>query len=162
MLSSQRDFARAEDSLRKAIDCDPGFPDAYAEMGQLLNAEKKFAESQAVLQEGLRRAPGAWQFYYQLANAHYGLRQYRSAETEYRKVQSLNTTPPVEIHIKLANIYLKESAYDQAYAEMQTYLRLEPNGPFATKIKSIVQQMESSGAVQVGQPQTVRSSPTRP
>ena len=83
VLTERRELAGAEAALRKAIQCDPGFPDAYTQLGQLLNAEKKIAESADLLQDGLRRSPGAWQFYYQLAIAHYGLKQYSQAEEEY-------------------------------------------------------------------------------
>jgi tetratricopeptide (TPR) repeat protein len=147
VLTERRDLQGAEAALRKAMECDPGFPDAYTQLGQLLNAEKKFAESADLLQDGLRRSPGAWQFYYQLATAHYGLKQYSQAEEEYLKVQSLNPNAPAELHVKLADVYFKENAYDKAYAEMQAYLRAEPDGRFAAKIKGIMRQMESSGAV---------------
>jgi tetratricopeptide (TPR) repeat protein len=147
ILTERHEVPGAETALRKAVQCDPGFPDAYIQLGQLLNAEKKFAESAELLQDGLRRSPGAWQFYYQLAMAHYGLKQYSQAEEEYLKVQSLNPNPPAELHVKLADVYLKENAYDKAYAQMQAYLQAEPEGRFASKIKAIMRQMESSGAL---------------
>jgi tetratricopeptide (TPR) repeat protein len=147
VLTEQHELPGAEAALRKAVQCDPGFPDAYTQLGQLLNAERKFAESADLLQDGLRRSPGAWQFYYQLAMAHYGLKQYSQAEEEYLKVQSINPSPPAELHVKLADVYLKENAYGKAYAEMQAYLQAEPEGRFVSKIKAIMRQMESSGAL---------------
>jgi tetratricopeptide (TPR) repeat protein len=147
VLTEQREVPSAEAALRKAVQCDPGFPDAYTQLGQLLNAEKKFADSADLLQDGLRRSPGAWQFYYQLAIAHFGLKQYGQAEEEYLKVQSINPSPPAELHVKLADVYLKENAYEKAYAQMQAYLQAEPDGRFAAKIKVIMRQMESSGAL---------------
>ncbi len=147
VLTEQREVQGAEAALRKAVQCDPGFPDAYTQLGQLLNAERKFAESADLLQDGLRRSPGAWQFYYQLAIAHFSLKQYSQAEEEYLKVQSINPNPPAEFHAKLADVYLKENAYDKAYAQMQAYLQAEPEGRFAAKIKGIMQQMETSGAL---------------
>jgi len=147
ILTERHEVPGAETALRKAVQCDPGFPDAYTQLGQLLNAEKKFTESADLLQDGLRRSPGAWQFYYQLAIAHYGLKQYSQAEEDYLKVQSTNPSPPAELHAKLADVYLKENAYGKAYAEMQAYLQAEPEGRFASKIKAIMRQMESSGAL---------------
>jgi Tfp pilus assembly protein PilF len=153
VLTERHELPGAEAALRKAVQCDPGFPDAYTQLGQLLNAERKFAESADLLQDGLRRSPGAWQFYYQLAMAHYGLKQYSQAEEEYLKVQSINPNPPAEFHVKFADVYLKEDAYDKAYAQMQAYLQAEPEGRFAAKIKGIMRQMESSGAL--------RAAPTK-
>ncbi len=159
VLTEQHELQGAETALRKAVQCDPGFPDAYTQLGQLLNAEKKFAESADLLQDGLRRSPGAWQFYYQLAIAHFGLKQYRQAEEEYLKVQSLNPNPPADLHVKLADVYLKENAYDKAYAQMQAYLQAEPEGRFAAKIKTIMRQMESSGSLRATPTQATQPPP---
>ena len=157
VLTEQHELQAAEAALRKAVQCDPAFPDAYVQLGQLLNAEKKFAESANVLQEGLRRSPGAWQFYYQLAIAQFGLKQYSEAEQQFLKVQSLNSNAPADLRVKLADVYLKEGAYDKAYAQMQAYLKAEPNGRFAAKVKTIMRQMESSGAL--GAPPTQAAQP---
>jgi tetratricopeptide (TPR) repeat protein len=152
VLSDQRQVSLAEAALKKALECDPGFLDAYSELGQLFYVENRFAESEAVLQEGLRRSPGAWQFYYQLGSAHYGLGQYQKAEEEYLKAESFNSAVPPDIHVKLANAYLKTSTFDKAYAEMQAYLHAEPNGRFAPKVKYYIQKMESDGIVGAAQP----------
>ena len=160
VLTEQHELPGAEAALRKAVQCDPGLPDAYAQLGQLLNAEKKFAESADVLQEGLRRSPGAWQFYYQLAIAQFGLKQYSEAEQQYLKVQSLNPNAPADLCVKLADVYLREGAYDKAYAQMQAYLKAEPNGRFAAKVKTIMQQMESSGALRSPPVQATQPPPS--
>ena len=102
-------------------------------------------------------APG--QFYYQLAIAHFGLKQYSLAEEEYLKVQSLNPNAPADLHVKLADVYLKENAYDKAYAQMQAYLQAEPQGRFVAKIKAIMRQMESSEALRVPPTQAAQPPP---
>jgi len=151
IFASQRNASGAEAALGKAIECDAGFLDAYVELGQLLNAEKKFQDSERVLTEGIRHSPNTWQFQYQLAASYYGREQYTKAEEAYLKVQSLDPTPLPELHVKLADVYLKTKAYDKAYAQMQEYLRIEPTGRFAEKVKTIMRQMESTGALQPAQ-----------
>ena len=146
-LTTQRDRPHAEAALKKAIECDPDFVDAYSQLGWLFNGGKQFSESARVLQEGLRRSPSAWQFYYQLGIAHYGLGDYNKAEEEYLKAESLNPEPPAEIHVKLADVYLKKSAFGKAYAEMESYLRAEPGGRFAVKVRELMKQLESAGLV---------------
>ena len=74
----------------------------------MLNSQRQFLDSAQVLEEGLRRSPGSWQFYYQLGVAHFGLGQYAEAESEYLKVLALNSSPPAEFRVKLADVYLKE------------------------------------------------------
>jgi tetratricopeptide (TPR) repeat protein len=150
VYSQQKDYAKAEAALRKSLACDPGYVDASVELGQLLNAEKRFSEAVPVLEQATRLSPGSWQFYYELGTAHYGLKQYRAAESEFLKAQSLNSSLSSAVNVKLADVYLKEGAYDKAYAKMQEYLKAEPQGRFAPHIREIMKQMESSGVLTAG------------
>lgn len=154
ILEARQDWAGAEAALKKARECDPDYIDSYIVLGQMLNSQKRFADSESVLKEGVRRSPGSWQFYYQLGVADYGLGQYSKAQTEYQKVLELNPTPPADFHVKLADLYLKEKAYDKAYAQMEEYLKAEPIGRLAARVKSIMEQMKASGELR--QPETAK------
>lgn len=151
------DPIQAESTLHKSIECDPGFYEAHLVLGQLLNIQKRFAEGEKVLTEGLRLAPGSWQFYYQLGIANFGLGQYAGAREEYQKVLSLNPTPPPDYHVKVADVYLAEKAYEKAYTEMQAYLQAEPGGRFADKVRSIIQDMEAAGVLNKSKPSTAHA-----
>ncbi len=145
VLSSREQFGPAEAALRQAISCDADFLDAYALLGQLLTAERRFAESQKVLSEGIRRSPNAWQFHYHLAAALAGQGRYQLAEQEYLETQSLNTSPPKEFHARFADLYLKAHVYDKAYSQMQEYLQVDPDGRFAPRIRKIMREMQAAG-----------------
>jgi tetratricopeptide (TPR) repeat protein len=147
VLEAQRDLRGAETALKKARECDPDYIDSYIMLGQMLNSEKRYADSEQVLQEGMRRSPGSWQFYYQLGVAHFGLGEYPKAQSEYERVLALNPSPPAEFHVKVADLYLKEKSYDKAYSNMDAYLKADPDGRFAAKIKKIMQQMKASGVL---------------
>ena len=147
VYSTQKDYTKSEAALRKSLACDPGYVDAYVDLGQLLNAEKRFGEALPVLEQGARLSPASWQFYYEMGMAQYGLKHYSEAESEYLKAQSLNSNPPAELDVKLADIYLKNGAFDKAYTKMQEYLKAEPQGRFAPRIREIMKQMQSSGVV---------------
>lgn len=162
VLSEQHQLTASEAALKKALECDPDYLDAYNELGQLYYNEKKYQDCEVTLQEGLRRSPSSWQFYYQLGTDHYHLGQYGKAEQEYLKAESLSSSVPAEIHVKLADVYLKQSAYDKAYAEMQAYVRSEPNGRFAAKLKSVMHQMESDHTVQAGRAANPQLPPRQP
>jgi len=161
-LTSLHEYPAAEAALRKAIECDPGFPDAYTLLGQILNAQHRFAESEKLLQEGVRHSPGAWQFYFQLGIAHFGLGDYSKAQGEYSKVLSLNPTPSPDFYVKCADLYLKVGSYDKAYGEMEAYLRADPNGRFAARIKDIMRQMEATGAVHPNQAKAATPASAKP
>ena len=157
VLSNQHELAGSEAALKKALECDPDYLDAYSELGQLYYNEKKYQESEGIVHEGLRRSPASWQFYYWLGADHYHLGKYAEAEQDYLKAESLSSEVPAEIHVKLADVYLKQSAYDKAYAEMQAYVRAEPNGPFAAKLKAVMHRMESDHILQTAHPAAGRS-----
>ncbi|MGD0695639.1 MAG: tetratricopeptide repeat protein [Terriglobia bacterium] len=145
VLEERHDLTGAEAALKKARECDPDYIDSYIVLGQMLNGQKRFSDSAQVLEEGVRRSPSSWQFYYQLGVAYYGLAQFVKAEREYQRVMELNPSPPPEFHVKLADVYLREKAYDKAYAQMDQYVKAEPNGRFATKTKNIMQEMKAAG-----------------
>ena len=146
-LMRENQSPRAEAPLKKSIECDPDYLTAYLPLGRLLNEQQRFTESRNVLAEGVRRAPSSWDFYFQLAQADFGLKEYPNAEQEYRRAQSFGPAVPPVIHERLAAVYLKESEYNKAYAEMQAYLAEDPQGHYAARIRTLMQRLQSAGLV---------------
>jgi outer membrane protein assembly factor BamD (BamD/ComL family) len=68
---------------------------------------------------------------------------------------------PAEFHAKLANTYLKTGEYGKALAEVDTYLRLSPQGPYATSAKKISEVLRSGG-VTSAEPEARASSTSKP
>jgi Tfp pilus assembly protein PilF len=157
-----RDLESASANLHQAVRCDPGFPDACALLGKVLNNQKKFAESEEILKQGLRLSPDAWQLYDQLATAHYNEGQYGKAQEEWLRVLAIDPAPPAELHAKLAAVYLQGGARDKAYTEMQAYLRAEPAGRFASTFKAMMARQGPSGAHGATSPQPEPSAIPNP
>jgi tetratricopeptide (TPR) repeat protein len=143
VLSLQGELASAEAPLQKSIHCDGEFLEAYIQLGILLNIQKKYSESESILQQAVRVAPSDWQPYYRLGAVHLRLGKYPDAEQEYLKAESLSAAVPGEVHVQLADAYLQQKKYDQAYIEVETYLRVAPDGPLAGQAKSLLQQADS-------------------
>jgi tetratricopeptide (TPR) repeat protein len=143
VLALKKEFPAAETSFKKSIQCDGGFLEAYFQMQILLDSEKKYSESEAMLEQGLRVAPSDWQLHYRVGAEHHHLQEYQQAEEEYLKAESLSSDVPTEVHLRLADAYMQLKRYDQAYTEMQTYLRVDPNGRLASQTRSMLQRMES-------------------
>jgi Flp pilus assembly protein TadD len=142
-LTLQGDLASAETSFQKSIHCDGGFLESYLQMGILMGMEKKYAEGESVLQQALRVAPSDWQPYYRLGIIHEQWGKYKEAEQDYLKAVSLSPAVPPEVHIRLANACLQQREYESAYNEMQTYLRIAPDGPLASQTRSMLQEVDS-------------------
>ena len=158
-LMQEHDSPHAEAPLKKAIECDPDFVEPYLHLGQLFNAEHRYVESRSVLAEGVRRAPSSWLLYYHLGQADEGLKDYALAEQELLRALSFGPGVSASVHEKLADVYLKENAYDKAYAEMRAYLQTDPEGPYAARIRAVMQQLESEGRVHPSQSQLVTGAP---
>lgn len=146
-LVLQNKIPEAVTALRKSIACDGGFLEAYVRLAIILNGTNRYSESEKVLDEGLRLAPSSWNLYYQLGVTHSGLGEFDKAEADYLRVRSLNPSAPSELHVRLADLYHRMKAYDKAFAEMQAYLRDDPNGRFAARTRAVMQDMESSGQI---------------
>ena len=132
-MVSDRNLPGAETALKKSIQCDPGYSAAFLKLGELYNIESRFCESAPLLQEGLRRQPKSWKFHYQLGVAYFGLGDYDKAQEEYVRSEALDPLAPPEVHVKLADVYFKQSMVRQAYAELHAYLAAEADGRLAGK-----------------------------
>jgi len=143
VLSMQGELPAAETSFQKSIHCDGEFLEPYIQLGTLLNVEKKYSEGEPILQQGLRVSQSDWQLYYRLGDVHQGLGKYQEAEQEYLKAESLSAAVPPEVHVRLADAYLQQKEYEQAYTEMQTYLKIAPDGPLAGQTRSFLQRVDS-------------------
>ena len=141
----ERKLDSAEACYKKAMQCDGSFLDSFSQLAELYIIEKKFAESESTLNDGVRHSPKAWLFRYQLGVAHFGMQKYPEAVQDYLQAQSLHPEVPAEFHIKLGNAYLKTSAYEKALAEFDTYLHLEPNGKFAPGARKMSDMMHKDG-----------------
>jgi len=135
----------AEACLKKAMQCDGTFLDAFSELAELYVVQKKFAKGQEVLNQGLRLSPQAWLFHYEMGQALYGLQKYRESVEEYLLAQSLHPEMTAKFHIKLGSAYMRTGANSNALAEFQTYLRLEPNGEYAAPAREISGRMLQDG-----------------
>lgn len=147
LIIRKKHLSQAKTRLRKAIKCDGAYLNAYEELAQLLNAEGEYAKSVKILQQGISHSPDLWQFHYQMGLARYGMKDYPDAEKELQKVSSLDKKPPPILYVKLANVYVKESKYNDAYGEMKDYLQAKPDGSFAPRIRVIMKQMKAAGVL---------------
>jgi len=146
-LTLQRQWADAEAAFRKAIKCDGGFLEGHVQLALLLRGQEKYEECSATLAQALRQFPNEWRLHYQLGKAKQSLGDYETAEQEYLKARALNAELPPGIHLQLAVLYRSWKKYDKAQAEMEAYLRADPNGEFAEPTRKMLRDLQASGLV---------------
>jgi hypothetical protein len=58
-----------------------------------------------------------------------------------------------------SRVYRHQGAYADTYAELQAYLRAEPQGRFAAKAAEVMQHMEKTGVLKTSPPPDATSTP---
>jgi tetratricopeptide (TPR) repeat protein len=153
--------ASAETRYKQAIHCDGTYLDPFLELARLYLAENKPQDSEAILSQGLRLSPNAWLLHYQLATAHYAMGRYQEAAQGFLTAESIHPDMPAEFHARLANTYLQTGEYGKALAEIDTYLRLSPNGRYATNARKTAEVLRSDGVTSV-EPEATANSTGKP
>jgi tetratricopeptide (TPR) repeat protein len=159
---AERKLESAEAGYKRAIHCDSSYSDAFYQLAQLYSTEKRPADSVAILHQALRLSPSAWLLHYQLGTAQFAMGEYREAAKGFLTAQSLHPDMPAEFHAKLADTYLKTSEYPKALAEIETYLRLSPEGPYAPRAKRISKILRSRGVTADAGPRASTPSMAEP
>jgi len=139
------DPTNAKSSLQKALELDPKLAAAHFTLGMVLNAQKDYAGAEKTLTEGLELSPDSADGHYELARTYWALGKWQDAEPQALKAVSLKPDLPPP-HVLLGNIALRKSDPAAALKEFQEYLRLDPNGPFATGVKTMVDKLERDSA----------------
>jgi Flp pilus assembly protein TadD len=137
----------SERAFNKSIECDSGFVEAYIQYAKVLNSQNKYPACVATIHKGLRRFPNEWLLHYQLGIAMDGSGDYAAGEAALLKAQSINPEVPPEFHLRLADVYLNLQKYEDAHAEMASYLRAAPRGTYSEPTRKIMRQLEASGMV---------------
>ncbi len=148
----EKRFSSAEANYRQAIKCDGTFLRAPHGLASLYLAENKPAEGEAVLLKSLRIAPNDWVGLYELGAVHFAMRKYSAAVRDFEAAKSFHAQMPPSFHVRLADAYLKTSQIDKALAEINTYLRLSPEGPYAEDAKKMAADLKEHGATEAMPP----------
>jgi tetratricopeptide (TPR) repeat protein len=148
----------AEAALKKAIHCDGNFLESFYMLAQLYMAEKKYTDSVAVLKQGLRILPSSWPLLRELGRTHKAMGRYQEAANDFEQAESFHPDMPAVFHLELANVYVQLDRYGRALAEMETYLRMDPQGRFAASARRASEALRKQGVT----PVAAQPNPARP
>jgi Flp pilus assembly protein TadD len=137
----------SEAAFNRAIECDPGFVEAYIQYAKTLIARNQNQACVRITQKGLQRFPNEWLLHYHLGIALDGVGDYAKAEAALLKARGIHPEVPTEFHLRIADVYLNSEQYDRAHAELTSYLRAEPRGVYADATRMILRRMEAEGLV---------------
>lgn len=135
-------WGKAEAAFRRAAEIRRTTP-ALVFLGESLRRQKKYAEAEAALVEGLKQDHVSWQGHFTLGRVYYESGQVEKAAPHVG--QSLKINPDfAEGHLLAGNIFMRLSMPQNALVEYQEYLRLAPAGEFAKQTEENVAKLKKA------------------
>ncbi|HEX2714580.1 MAG TPA: tetratricopeptide repeat protein [Candidatus Acidoferrales bacterium] len=144
--------AEAEEALRKSIDLSGGrYPEAYFTLAQLLSNNERFGDAEPIARRGVELDGNAWQGHYELARALVGLNRLDMAEKS--AIEARTRKPDyAPLHLVLANIHIRKHDYPGLLQDLESYLKLEPQGPNSDKARAMRETVQRNLASAQGHP----------
>jgi tetratricopeptide (TPR) repeat protein len=144
-------WEKAEKALLGTIEVDPKAFNALFALSEIYLRQNKISDAERVLVQGLAIQDQSYlghlnlaRVYWEKARAVKDLAQARPAlEKAYEEVKRALVLNPdlAGAHLLKGNLLLRVSRAVDAVAEFNAYLRLEPNGPFATETRALIEKI---------------------
>lgn len=160
IYAMKNDLAQAEENYKKAIDVNPNVIDAYSGLASVYNTQKKFKEARAMSAEAAKRSEGAAGAtggggnagaLYNQAAIMWNDPEADPAEIQAALAKALKADPNhAEAYFLMGNVLVKMGAasndmtkFGEAATAFETYLKLAPGGPNASKAKESFEQLKT-------------------
>jgi tetratricopeptide (TPR) repeat protein len=136
------EMKEAEESLRKAVETSSEkYSEALYMLAALLLNADRYQEAATMARKCVEVDSTSWQGAFQLARALFGLKQFDEAEKNAILARDRNPGFP-DIHILLANIHISRRDYSSLATDLDTYIKLSPNGPDIDWVRDTQERMK--------------------
>ena len=142
---------KAQQALLATVEVDPRAFNALFALSEIYLRQNKIADAEKVLVQGLAIQDQSYLGHLNLARVYWekahGIKDLGQAkpalEKSYEEVKRALTLNPdlAGAHLLKGNLLLRVSRTADAVTEFNTYLRLEPNGPFATETRALIEKI---------------------
>lgn len=151
-----KDSAHAEQSLRKSIEISQErYADAFSLLAALFASSKDFAGAEREARKATELDPNSWHAQSELAQALLGLGRVTEAEPYAQAAAKLQPGNPT-IYLVLADIHIALQNNAALIEDLNGYLKVAPNGPYADKARQqrdeLQQQSQNTRASSAGTP----------
>lgn len=147
--AQKKDYPKAEEAFKKAIDLKPDYVEAYNGLATVYNAQKKFDDAQAASQKaasiavatgGVGAGGGVDALYNQ------GVIAWNAGKAEDAKKafeEAIKIDPKhANAHYQLGMCLINLGKMPEAVAEFESYLQVAPEGQYAAQAKALVAQLK--------------------
>lgn len=144
-------WEKAQQALLATIEADPKAFNALFALSEIYLRQNKIDDAEKVLVQGLAIQDQSYlghlnlaRVYWEKARAEKDLMKAKPAlEKSYEEVKRALTLNPdlAGAHLLKGNLLLRVSRTADAVTEFNAYLRLDPNGPFATETRALIEKI---------------------
>jgi tetratricopeptide (TPR) repeat protein len=129
------DANQSETALRKAIELSEGrYPDALMLLAALFESGKRYADAEPLARKAVGLDANSWRAQSELAQALLGLDRPEDAETYAQAAANLQPQNPI-FRLLLADVHMQLRNDPALLDDLNGYLRLAPNGPYADRVR---------------------------
>jgi Tfp pilus assembly protein PilF len=136
-----REFARAEQNFRKALEQDPQAFEPLVNLGGALLSEGKFPDALPYNRDAVEARPHDALANSQLGMNYFALGDFDRAEKYLLTAQQIDPAHFSEPQLTLAEIYIRESKPQSAVAELEDFLKRHPDAGNAGEIKKTIEKL---------------------
>jgi Flp pilus assembly protein TadD len=141
-----KDGAHAEQSLRKSIEVSQErYADAFSLLAAFYASVRNFADAEQQARKAIELDPNSWHAQSELAQALLGLGRAAEAETSAQAAARLQPDNPT-IYLVLADIHIELRNNAALLEDLNGYLKLAPNGPYAAKARQQRDELQQQSA----------------
>lgn len=134
---SLKEPGQAEATLKKSVELsNQGYPEADLALAILLLGRHDAAEGEPLLRRGLELNPNSWLGFYELGKLELYRMHLDAALDAARHAETLAPRQPKVYHL-LSLIHLRQKNYQAAVADLDAYIRLDPDSPDGQTAKQI-------------------------
>ena len=130
-----KDSAQSEQALRKSVELSQGnYADALFLLASLFSSSQRYADAEPLARKAVATDPDSWRAQSELAQALLGLKRADEAEKYGEDAVKLQPDNPM-LRLLLADIHIALRNAPALLDDLNSYLRLAPDGPYAAKVR---------------------------
>ena len=130
----------AEEAYHKAIHMDPSLANAYTNLGNLLYRKGSTGDARVLYEKAIEVDVNQPEAHYNLGFLEFEAHRFDEASLCFTKAVALDGTF-ADAHFNLAITLFRLGKSEMAGAQLQTYLSLEPTGPWAEVARQRLQEL---------------------
>jgi tetratricopeptide (TPR) repeat protein len=136
-----KDFPSAEKDLRKSIELSSAkYAPPLMLLSMLLNDQNRSADAELVAHQAIAAKPKTWRGHYELGRALFSQQRVAEAEAAASTARDLKPENP-DVYLLLSEIHRSTHNAPALLQDVDTYLKLAPQGPAAPQVRKLREQL---------------------